>query len=249
MSLASDLKTLLHMTLSPIRGNSHAERLDSFYAQQAAAYDAFRAHLLQGREELHRDLPTPQDGIWVEMGGGTGHNLEFLGERLAALRRVYLVDLCGPLLDVARQRIAERGWSNVETVQGDVTRFQPPAGLADVVVFSYSLTMIPDWFAAIEQAKRTLKPGGTIGIVDFYVSRKHPAPGLKRHPWLTRSFWPVWLAMDNVHPSPDHLPFLVHHFETTTLKERTARMRYFPLLKVPYYVFQGKARASAKQTA
>ena len=31
--------------------------------------------------------------------------------------------------------------------------------------FSYTLSMIPDWFAALENARRLLKPGGTIGVV------------------------------------------------------------------------------------
>src|SRR5205823_5784119 len=39
MSLASDLKILFHMTLAPIRGQSHRDRLESFYASQARSYD------------------------------------------------------------------------------------------------------------------------------------------------------------------------------------------------------------------
>ena len=50
-----------------------------------------------------------------------------------------------------------------------MTTFEPE-GPADVVTFSYSLTMIPDWVRALEQAWALLKPGGTIGIVDFYVA-------------------------------------------------------------------------------
>jgi S-adenosylmethionine-diacylgycerolhomoserine-N-methlytransferase len=240
MSLAGELKTLYHLTVSPVRGQTHAERLESFYSRQAADYDAFRKHLLHGREELYRLLPVPCGGIWVEMGGGTGHNLEYLGQRLGELRRVYVVDLADALLAVARNRAARHGWANVETVATDVGRFEPAEGEADVVVFSYSLTMIPDWFAALDQALRILKPGGTIGVVDFYVSRKYPAPSRRRHGWLTRSFWPLWLGLDNVHPSPDHVPYLFERFEPVHYFERATRMRYFPLLQVPYYLFLGR---------
>ena len=38
------------------------------------------------------------------------------------------------------------------------------AGTVDVVTFSYALTMIPDWRAAIRNAFRMLKPGGRIGV-------------------------------------------------------------------------------------
>lgn len=240
MSLASDVRTLFHMTLRPIRGASHAERLESFYGSQAADYDSYREHLLKGRRELYESLDPPTGAVWVEMGGGTGRNLEFLGERLGQLGHIYIVDLSTSLLERARRRIAERGWSNVTAVQADVTRFTPPEGHADVVTFSYSLTMIPDWFAAVQQAQRLLRPGGTLAVVDFYVSRKYPAEGQRRHGWLTRSFWPVWLALDNVYPNADHVPYLHHHFEPVQFAEESTRMRYFPLLRVPYYRFVGK---------
>ena len=63
MSLLSDLRVLWHLLLSPIRGTSHAERLNSFYAGQAADYDAFRARLLKGRGELLQSLPAPTGGV------------------------------------------------------------------------------------------------------------------------------------------------------------------------------------------
>lgn len=100
--------------------------------------------------------------------------------------------------------------------------------------------MIPDWFAALANAEAILKPGGTIGVADFYVSRKHPAEGLARHPWLTRAFWPLWFSADHVFVSPDHLPFLRHRFQMIALREARAKVPYLPLARVPYYVFIGR---------
>ena len=159
------------------------------------------------------------------MGGGTGSNLEFFGERLGQLNRVYVVDLAPSLLKIAERRIADRGWSNVATVEADATRYRPPEAPVDVVTFSYSLTMIPDWFAAIENAVAMLKPGGQIGVVDFYVSRKHPEDGFRRHGFSTRNFWRTWFDGDNVFPSPDHVPFLHRRFERRTLRKTGRRCR------------------------
>ena len=39
-------------------------------------------------------------------------------------------------------------------VEADAATFRPAEGQADVVTFSYSLTMIPDWFTALETALR-----------------------------------------------------------------------------------------------
>jgi len=247
MALFSDLKVLYHMLLKPVRGDSHAQRMESFYGGQAGAYDDFRKRLLKGRAELYQALPKPEGGIWVDLGGGTGANIEHLAEHIDRLKHVYVVDLSTSLLKVATDRFKERGWNNATAVEADATKFSPPAGQADIVTFSYSLTMIPDWFAAIENAKRILKPGGMIGVVDFYVGRKYAAAETKQHRWLARTLWQPWFATDNVFPSPDHLPFLRHHFQQTELFEDRNKLPYVPFLRAPYYRFIGKKTTSTPE--
>jgi S-adenosylmethionine-diacylgycerolhomoserine-N-methlytransferase len=244
MSLARDLKTLFHLTLAPIRGQTHEERLESFYGAQAADYDRFRERLLHGRRELYKRLPTPAGAVWVELGGGTGANLEILGERRRDLKQIHIVDLSASLLEVARARVETNRWDNVALHLADATTVRLPEK-ADVVTFSYSLTMIPDWYLALENARRLLKPDGWIGVVDFYVARKHPAEGQRRHGWATRTFWPAWFASDNVFPSPDHVPYLHQHFAPVHFAEQVARIRFFPLLRTPYYEFVGRNRSQS----
>lgn len=239
MGFISDLKILYHLALRPVRGKDHAARMENFYSGQAEAYDDFRKRLLHGREELFQKIETPENGIWVDLGGGTGANMEFIKDSVPKLQKAYVVDLAGSLLKVAADRFESHGWSHVEAVEADATTWEPSEGLADVVTFSYSLTMIPDWFGAIENALRILKPGGKIGVVDFYVSRKHASEELKKHSWFTRTFWPTWFASDNVFPSPDHLPFLRSHFETEYLQESVSKVPYIPLIRTPFYQFIG----------
>lgn len=176
------------------------------------------------------------------MGGGTAANLEYLGPQIADLDRVYVVDLSKSLLAVAQQRAAARSWHNVMCVEADAAKFNP-AMPVDVVVCSYSLTMIPDWFAAIEQAQRMLKPGGIFAAVDFYASRKYPAERRRRHGWWTRIFWPTWFAFDNVYLSPDHLPYLERRFDVISIDEALAPVPYLPGLRVPFYRFVGRKPA------
>ncbi|NUM56750.1 MAG: class I SAM-dependent methyltransferase [Candidatus Hydrogenedentes bacterium] len=240
MALAKDIKAAFHMAFAPIRGETHADRLDSFYRAQASVYDDSRKKLLHGRDALYQRLPKPDGGVWIEMGGGTGENLERIGERIRALRSVYVVDLSESLLEVARERIERNKWTNVHTVREDAASFAPPEGRADVVTFSYSLTMIPDWFAAIDHAVALLSPGGALGAVDFYVARKYPAAGLASHSRFTRHVWPAWFGMDNVYLSPDHLPYLRRKLISLTCIEQRARIGYLFGLRVPHYVFIGR---------
>lgn len=243
MGLASDLRVLYHLALKPVRGADHAARLESFYAGQAAAYDAFRARMLPGRAELARSVlaHTPDGGTWVDLGGGTGASLEPVAAELGRLEAVRVVDLSPSLLDVAERRIEERGWTNVQTMRADAASGELAGLPADAVTLSYALTMIPDWFRALDCAWSMLRPGGVIGVVDFYVSRKHPAAGRVRHRWPTRTLWPLWFAADNVHLSPDHLPALAWRFETLRLVERRGRLPYLPF-RAPHYLFVGRKR-------
>ena len=62
------------------------EQLDGFYQGQADVYDSTRSHLLKGRETMLQLMashlkaqPTPlgsRPKIWVDIGGGTGWNIE-----------------------------------------------------------------------------------------------------------------------------------------------------------------------------
>ena len=179
-SRLSDLRVLWHLLCHPVRGDSHAERLESFYQGQAGDYDSFRARMLHGRTELLNRIDWPDQGTWVDMGAGTGHNLFSVTDQASRLDRVCLVDLSPSLLDVAKRRSDSEGMTNVEIMEADATLIDLPDATVDVVTFSYSLTMIPDWFEAIATAERILKPGGTIAVADFYVSRKY-ADADRRH--------------------------------------------------------------------
>ncbi|MEQ8846539.1 class I SAM-dependent methyltransferase [Botrimarina sp.] len=244
MGALSQLRTLYHLTLSPIRGETHQQRLDSFYGGQAEDYDEFRKRMLHGREALFDALPAPAGGAWVDIGAGTARNGELFGERLREFGSVTFLDLSRSLLKVADERIAREQWANARTLCADATEIDLPDGSADLVTFTYSLTMIPDWFAAIEQAHRLLRPGGVIGVVDFYVSRRYPADGLRRHSYFARNFWPFWFGNDNVHPSADHLPMLQRRFQTLQVDEHYGKLPWVPVVRAPYYRFIGRKPAA-----
>lgn len=240
MGALSQLKTLYHLTLSPIRGETHQERLDSFYGAQADDYDAFRKKMLHGREALFESLPITPGGDWLDVGAGTGRNGDLFGERIGEFGSATFLDLSTSLLEVANRRIEESGWANARTLHADATAIDLPDASLDLITFTYSLTMIPDWFAAIDEAHRLLKPGGTIGIVDFYVSRRYPAEGRRKHSYFTRNFWPFWFGNDNVHPSSDHLPLLSRRFEPTKVEEEYGKLPWIPIVRAPYYRFIGR---------
>ena len=109
MSFASDARILFSLLRGLPRKGSHSERLKKFYGPQAAQYDDFRERLLQGREDLIRLLPVQPGQRIVELGGGTGRNLDFFGSRLPSFASVEVIDLCQPMQYVTPPRPALAG--------------------------------------------------------------------------------------------------------------------------------------------
>jgi S-adenosylmethionine-diacylgycerolhomoserine-N-methlytransferase len=236
----ADARVLIRLLRGQSRSGTHAERLQAFYGPQADRYDRFREHLLHGRRTLIERLAPGPAATVVELGGGTGRNLLFFGRDLERLQSVTLVDLCPAMLDEARRRAAHR--DNVAVVEADATTWQPPEAV-DCVYFSYSLTMIPAWRSAIDNALAMLKPGGRLGVVDFYVSAPCPGPGMVHHRGLTRWFWRRWFGHQGVRLDPEHLAFLQQEVPAHCLTEHFGSVPCLPLLRVPYFVFTGTKAA------
>jgi betaine lipid synthase len=81
-----------------------------------------------------------------------GHNIERMQNYfpISSFDAIYVVDLCEPLLQVARKRFAEKGWANVTVLCQDASLFSlpewsdgnDPKGCVSFVTLSYSLSMV-----------------------------------------------------------------------------------------------------------
>ena len=122
---------------------SQQDALESFYKSQAGIYDSTRSRLLHGREDMlamaasqlkfqarvsaAQTQKQTQKPVWVDVGGGTGWNIEHMGQYLPVatfFHAVYLVDLSPSLCEVARLRFARLGWGNVRVVCEDARTFR-----------------------------------------------------------------------------------------------------------------------------
>jgi S-adenosylmethionine-diacylgycerolhomoserine-N-methlytransferase len=229
----ADARILLQLLRGMPRAADAAQRLESFYAPQAASYDRFRERLLHGRRELVEALVLAPGAEVIEMGAGTGANLDFFGPRLRQLGSLRLVDLCPSLLEQAYLRA--RGLSNVHVVAADACDYRPPRPV-DCVIFSYSLSMIPDWRRALGNAEAMLRPGGQLAVVDFLLPA---ATGRAGNRW-SRAFWRRWFGHDGVMLNDAQLATLERLLPQHTLTVCRAPVPYLPWSRMPYYRFIGK---------
>lgn len=159
---------------------------------------------------------------------------------------IYLVDLCEPLLKVARKRLAQ--YPNVHVVMADATVLELDVDQVDVVSMSYSLSMIPPYFEVVDRVFGLLKPQGLISVVDFFTSNKedksHGEPNRQGN-LINRLFWKSWFEFDHVDLNPARRAYVEHKFET--IKSLSCRnnfaIPYF--VSIPYYIYLGQKQAQA----
>lgn len=144
-----------------------ASPVQRFYRYHALFYDFTRWMILHGRRRAVQALRlTPQSTV-LEIGCGTGLNFRHIVSRLDPERgRLVGLDFSHDMLAKARRRVAAHRWPHVELVQADATRLDLGRRF-DGVLFAYSLTMIPDWRAALGRAREHLQPGGRLVVLDF----------------------------------------------------------------------------------
>lgn len=176
-----------------------AALMDQVYRHQRHFYDLTRKYYLLGRDRLIDQLDPPAGGSVLELGCGTGRNL------IAAARRhpeaqFFGLDISAEMLETARANIARAGLSSrIRLACADATDFDAEAlfGRAtfDRVFFSYALSMIPPWQAALTAGLKALAPGGTLSLVDFGQQDRLPR-------WFKALLF-AWLAKFHVSPRAD----------------------------------------------
>ncbi len=157
-----------------------AQRISQYYVLQSKIYDLTRWSFLFGRNAIIREIKRfqPDAQQVMEIGCGTGRNLIRLASRFPQAD-IKGMDVSLEMLRIAHKRLkmtANQPKLLHQPYQfGDDTYHHQ----IDVILFSYSLTMInPQWSELIQQAYRDLSPGGIIAVVDFNDS---PFPWFKQH--------------------------------------------------------------------
>jgi S-adenosylmethionine-diacylgycerolhomoserine-N-methlytransferase len=151
--------------------NSHGALMDRVYGRQRYFYNLTRRYYLIGRDRLIGGLNLQPGQTLVEIGCGTARNLIAIARRYPDARLCGL-DASGAMLETAKDHVERAGLTDrIMLVHAYAEALEPQLFGAtdgfDAVVFSYSLSMIPDWRLALSAANSALAPQGRTHIVDF----------------------------------------------------------------------------------
>jgi S-adenosylmethionine-diacylgycerolhomoserine-N-methlytransferase len=152
-------------------GGDHAALMDRVYRHQRHFYDFTRKYYLIGRDRMIRELRPRAGEHIVEIGCGTARNLIRIATIYPGVR-LYGLDASREMLRTAEETVRGKALEARIALAHGLAEEMTPAlfGLHqpfDRAIFSYSLSMIPDWRGALRSAAAAVKPGGHIHIVDF----------------------------------------------------------------------------------
>jgi S-adenosylmethionine-diacylgycerolhomoserine-N-methlytransferase len=187
--------------IEPANDSGHAALMDRVYRRQRHFYDLTRKYYLLGRDRLVRDLQARPGQTIVEIGCGTARNLIRIAERYPGVK-LYGLDASAQMLRTAGDAIDRAKLSGRIELKHGLAEDVTPAFFGvdhpfDHAIFSYSLSMIPDWRAAIAAAASSVRHDGRVHVVDF---------GDQRSLWpVARRSLRAWLALFHVTPRDELL--------------------------------------------
>ncbi|TAE19242.1 MAG: class I SAM-dependent methyltransferase [Bacteroidetes bacterium] len=198
------------------------DHMRSYYAFQAKIYDLTRWTFLYGRKTILQKLPFDKDASIdiLEVGCGTGVNMVELA-KIYPNARITGLDVSGDMLTQASK--------NLKSYEDRITLVEKPYGGSDeyngkfdLILFSYSLTMInPQYVDLIHQSKKDIKEGGYVAVVDFHKANF--------------GFYREFMKGNHVKLEGQVLPVLLENFEPVLCKIRTGLVGVWN-----YLMFVGK---------
>jgi S-adenosylmethionine-diacylgycerolhomoserine-N-methlytransferase len=186
---------------SPEVSAGHAGLMDQIYRRQRYLYDFTRKYYLFGRDSLIAELNLAPGARLVEIGCGTARNLIAIA-RAYPQAKLFGLDASAAMLQTAEIQVRRAGLQDrIQLAQGLAENLSPALFGQDGfenVLFSYSLSMIPDWRQALAAGHAALTPQGQVHIVDFGDLKTLPGRRALR----------AWLRLFHVHPRTELLAAL-----------------------------------------
>jgi S-adenosylmethionine-diacylgycerolhomoserine-N-methlytransferase len=174
--------------------------MDRVYRPQRHIYDLTRKYYLLGRDQLIEGLALQPGSTLIEVGCGTGRNLIAIA-RLYPQARLLGLDASEAMLEMARVKVREAGLEDRILLRHGLAEELSPSAFGlesfDHVLFSYSLSMVPDWRGALSAAIAALSVNGRWYVVDF--------ADLKGLGFLARGVLMAWLRLFHVNPRVEFL--------------------------------------------
>lgn len=146
---------------------SREEKAQAYFSANAAQWSELRSLHVEEEsvERLMRDMvgEAPVEKL-IDLGTGTGRVLELFSK---TAKKLLGVDSSREMLAIARSHLEKNGRPHTEFRLADIYALPLPDRSADLVTIHQVLHFLDEPQKALLEARRILKPGGRLLVVDF----------------------------------------------------------------------------------
>jgi arsenite methyltransferase len=157
----SDYPKLVLLTLIAALLIAGCARLKQF------AYEGFNRDSWQQPDKVIAALNLHPGEIIADLGSGGGYFTFKLAKAVAPSGKVYAVDVDKDMIELISKRLKEESGNNVETILATPTDPRLPQTGVDLVFTVNTYHHIADRSAYFANARKYLRPGGRIAIIDL----------------------------------------------------------------------------------
>ena len=157
----SDYPKLVLLTLIAALLIAGCARLKQF------AYEGFNRDSWQQPDKVIAALNLHPGEIVADLGSGGGYFTFKLAKAVAPSGKVYAVDVDKDMIELISKRLKEESGNNVETILAAPTDPRLPRTGVDLIFTVNTYHHIADRSAYFANARKYLRPGGRIAIIDL----------------------------------------------------------------------------------
>ncbi len=153
----------------PVPGDpNRAPAVRDMFARIAPGYDRANQFMSMGidrawRRIAIRELGASAKGDVLDLCAGT---MDFTAALAGGAKSVVALDFCAPMLEAGMTKIP--AGANVRTICADARELPLPDASVDAIVIGFGIRNVPEPERALAEARRVLRPGGVMVVVDFF---------------------------------------------------------------------------------
>jgi demethylmenaquinone methyltransferase / 2-methoxy-6-polyprenyl-1,4-benzoquinol methylase len=147
-------------------------RVAGVFNAVADQYDLMNDLMSLGTHRVLKRISIERSGVRpghrvLDLAGGTGDLTSLYASAVGRAGHVVLADINGAMITVGRDRLLDRGITNVGYCQADAEALPFPDGHFDCVSIGFGLRNVTHQDRALAEMQRVLRPGGRLVVLEF----------------------------------------------------------------------------------
>ena len=171
-----------HFGFKDVSWNEKQGKVAEVFHSVAGKYDLMNDLMSMGIHRVWKrytiELAAVTPGMRIlDLAGGTGDLAAKFSRLVGKDGQVVLADINGSMLNVGRERMADKGLTgNLDYAQVNAECLPFPDNYFDRITIAFGLRNVTDKDAALRSMLRVLKPGGQVMVLEFSKPAKALSP-------------------------------------------------------------------------